>query len=133
MCRVARRSDRRASVPFSLARPRSRCPKCGHSISALDNIPLVSWIVLGGKCRGCGTPISVRYPLTEVATGILFAYSAWQFGFGAAAMAAMLLVAAAIALAGIDFDTQLLPDDITLPLLWAGLALNYFSIFTSSA
>lgn len=120
-----------AQAPFSLARPRSRCPKCGHSISALDNIPLLSWILLGGKCRGCRTRISVRYPLTEAATGILFAFSAWQYGFGAAAIAAMLLVAAAIALAGIDFDTQLLPDDITLPLLWAGLAFNYFNIFTS--
>lgn len=120
-----------AHTPLSLARPRSRCPKCGHSISALDNIPLVSWLLLGGKCRGCRAPISSRYPLTEAATGILFACSAWQFGFGAAAMAAMLLVAAAIALTGIDFDTQLLPDDITLPLLWAGLAFNYFNVFTS--
>ncbi len=120
-----------AQAHFSLARPRSRCPKCGQSISALDNIPLASWFLLGGKCRGCGTPISVRYPLTEATTGILFAYSAWRFGFGATAIAAMLLVAATIALAGIDFDTQLLPDDITLPLLWAGLAFNYFNIFAS--
>lgn len=130
-CAELRGEATAAQAPFSLARPRSRCPQCGHSIAALDNIPLLSWILLGGKCRGCGTPISVRYPLTEVATGILFAYSAWQFGFGAAAMAAMLLVAAAITLTGIDFDTQLLPDDITLPLLWAGLAFNYFSIFTT--
>lgn len=117
--------------PLSLARPRSRCPKCGHAISALENIPIVSWLVLRGKCRGCGTPISFRYPLTEATTGILFACSAWHFGFGAAAMAAMLFIAASIALTGIDFDTQLLPDDITLPLLWAGLAFNFFNVFTS--
>ncbi|MBI5899231.1 MAG: prepilin peptidase [Rhodocyclales bacterium] len=118
-------------APFSLARPRSRCPKCGHSISTLENIPLVSWLLLGGKCRGCGTSISIRYPLIEATTGILFACSAWQFGFGAAAIGAMLLVAAAIVLTGIDFDTQLLPDDVTLPLLWIGLIFNYFNVFTS--
>ncbi len=118
-------------APISLASPRSRCPKCGHPISALENIPLASWILLGGKCRACRAPISLRYPLIEVATGILFACSAWKFGFGATALGAMMLAAAAIALAGIDFDTQLLPDDITLPLLWAGLAFNYFNVFTS--
>lgn len=118
-------------APISLARPRSRCPKCGHPISALENIPLVSWILLSGKCRACRAPISLRYPLIEAATGILFACAAWKFGFGAAALGAMILVAASIALAGIDFDTQLLPDDITLPLLWAALTFNYFNVFAS--
>lgn len=130
-CAELRGEAPESQAPLSLARPRSRCPKCGHSISALENIPLVSWLLLRGKCRGCGTPISFRYPLTEAATGVLFAYCAWQFGFGPAAMGAMLLVAASIALTGIDFDTQLLPDDITLPLLWTGLAFNYFNVFAS--
>ena len=115
---------------LSLARPRSRCPKCGRAISALENIPVFSWLMLGGKCRGCKAPISFRYPLTEALTGLVFAYSAWHFGFGAAALGALVLAAALIALTGIDFDTQLLPDDITLPLLWIGLAFNYFNKFT---
>lgn len=117
--------------PLSLARPRSRCPKCGHGISAVENIPLLSWIALRGKCRACATPISIRYPMTEAATGLLFAFSAWTFGFSLAALGGMLLAAALIALTGIDFDTQLLPDDITLPLLWSGLLLNYFNTFSS--
>ena len=119
-----------ASPALSLARPRSRCPKCGHAISALENIPLLSWLILRGKCKGCAAPISIRYPLVEALTGLVFAYSAWHFGFGAAALGALLLAAALIALTGIDFDTQLLPDDITLPLLWAGIAFNYFNYFT---
>lgn len=119
-----------AGPALSLARPRSRCPKCGHAISALENVPILSWLILRGKCKGCATPISIRYPLTEAVTGLVFAYSAWHFGFGVAASGAMLLAAALIALTGIDFDTQLLPDDITLPLLWAGIAFNYFNYFT---
>ena len=119
-----------AFEPLSLARPRSRCPRCGHAISALENIPVVSWLVLRGKCKGCAAPISVRYPLIEALTGLLFAYAAWRFGFTAAGLGALAFFAALVALTGIDFDTQLLPDDITLPLLWLGLALNAFGVYT---
>ncbi len=116
--------------PLSLARPRSRCPQCGHSITVLENIPVISWLLLRGRCKGCAAPISLRYPLIEALTGLLFAFAAWHFGFTAAGMGALILIAALIALTAIDFDTQLLPDDITLPLLWVGLALNAFSIYT---
>lgn len=119
-----------AFEPLSLARPRSRCPQCGHSITALENIPVVSWLVLRGRCRGCAAPISFRYPLVEALTALLFAFAAWHFGFTAAGLGAIALIAALVALTGIDFDTQLLPDDITLPLLWLGLALNAFSVYT---
>ncbi|MFA4968916.1 MAG: A24 family peptidase [Sulfuritalea sp.] len=119
-----------ACEPLSLARPRSRCPRCGHSITALENIPVISWLVLRGKCKGCAAPISFRYPLVEALTGLLFAYAAWHFGFTAAGLGALVLLAALVALTGIDFDTQLLPDDITLPLLWLGLALNAFGVYT---
>ena len=115
---------------FSLARPRSRCPQCGHLITALENIPLISWLLLRGRCKGCAAPISLRYPLIEAATGLLFALAAWHFGFTAAGLGALVLIAALLALTAIDFDTQLLPDDITLPLLWIGLALNAFNVYT---
>jgi leader peptidase (prepilin peptidase)/N-methyltransferase len=115
---------------LSLARPRSRCPKCGHSISALENIPIISWLLLHARCKGCAAPISFRYPLIEALTGLLFALAGWHFGFTVAGLGALVFVAALIALTGIDFDTQLLPDDITLPLLWLGLTLNAFSVYT---
>jgi leader peptidase (prepilin peptidase)/N-methyltransferase len=115
---------------LSLAQPRSRCPKCGHPITALENIPVISWLLLRARCKGCAAPISFRYPLIEALTGLLFAFAAWHFGFNAAGLGALVFVAALIALTGIDFDTQLLPDDVTLPLLWLGLALNAFSVYT---
>ncbi|MFA6314332.1 MAG: prepilin peptidase, partial [Sterolibacterium sp.] len=113
-----------AEERLTLATPRSRCPKCGHMISALENIPIVSWLVLRGRCKGCQAPISARYPLIEAVTGLLSAYAGWHFGYGLAAAGALLFVWSMIALTFIDFDTQLLPDDITLPLLWAGLLIN---------
>jgi leader peptidase (prepilin peptidase)/N-methyltransferase len=116
--------------PLSLARPRSRCPHCGHQITALENIPVISWLVLRGRCKACAAPISLRYPLVEALTGLLFGLAAWHFGFTAAGLGALVLIAALVALTAIDFDTQLLPDDITLPLLWVGLALNAFNVFT---
>ena len=116
--------------PLSLARPPSRCPGCGRPIAALENIPIISWLLLRGRCKGCAAPISIRYPLVEAVTGLLFAFAAWHFGYTAAGLGAMLFIAALVALTGIDFDTQLLPDDITLPLLWAGLAFNAFGTFT---
>jgi leader peptidase (prepilin peptidase)/N-methyltransferase len=119
-----------AVEPLSLARPRSRCPHCGHQITALENIPVISWLLLRGHCKGCAAPISLRYPLIEALTGLLFALAAWHFGFTAPGLGALILIAALLALTVIDFDTQLLPDDITLPLLWIGLALNAFNVFT---
>jgi leader peptidase (prepilin peptidase)/N-methyltransferase len=115
---------------LSLAHPRSRCPQCGHAITAAENIPILSWLLLRGRCKGCGGRIPLRYPLVEALTGLLFAYVGWHFGFSAAGLGALVFVAALVALTGIDFDTQLLPDDITLPLLWLGLGLNAYGVFT---
>ncbi|TAJ76730.1 MAG: prepilin peptidase [Gallionellaceae bacterium] len=117
-------------APYNLLTPRSACPNCNHKIGALENIPLISYLVLGGKCKGCKAPISIRYPLVETLSGILSAYAAWHFGFGLAGVAALLFVWALIALTCIDLDTQLLPDDITLPLLWLGLLFNLNNAFT---
>ncbi|MFC5301462.1 prepilin peptidase [Azospira restricta] len=119
--------------PLSLSQPRSRCPHCGHPISALENIPLLSWLLLRGRCSACGAGIALRYPLVETASGLLAAFAAWHFGFGWAAAGAIVFGWAMIALTGIDFDTQLLPDSITLPLLWLGLAFNLFGTYTSLA
>ncbi len=113
-----------AKERYNLVVPRSACPQCGHKITALENIPLVSYAVLRGKCSGCGTRISMRYPLVEAAAGLAASYAAVRFGFSIAGFGAMVFAWALIALAVIDFDTQLLPDDITLPLLWAGLLIN---------
>ena len=107
--------------PFDLARPRSRCPACGHAIRWYENIPVVSWLALRGKCSACKARISVRYPLVELATAGVFAYCAWRWGVTWAGAAWAGFGAAILALALIDWDTTLLPDDITLPLVWAGL------------
>jgi leader peptidase (prepilin peptidase) / N-methyltransferase len=106
---------------FTLSTPRSACPACKAPIKAWQNIPVVSWLVLRGRCASCRTRISARYPLVELATGLLSAGVAWHFGFGAPAACGLLLTWALIALTGIDIDHQLLPDGITLPLMWAGL------------
>ena len=116
-------------APYNLVVPRSACPHCGHKISAVENIPVVSYLLLRGKCKGCGAPISKRYPVVEAVSGLLSGYVAWHFGFGLAALAALLFVWALVALTCIDIDTQLLPDDITLPLLWLGLLLNLSGTF----
>lgn len=116
---------------YNLLVPRSACPHCGHAITASENIPVLSYLFLRGKCKGCGAAISPRYPVVEALSGILCAYAAWQFGFGLPGLAAIVFVWALIALTFIDFDTQLLPDDITLPLLWMGLLLNLNGAFTS--
>ena len=118
---------------FNLALPRSHCPACAHPISALQNIPIASYVVLRGKCAACGTRISPRYPLIEALSGLASAYAAWHFGFSLAAFAAMLFMWCMIALSFIDFDTQLLPDTITLPLVWAGLLLNLGGTFVDLA
>jgi leader peptidase (prepilin peptidase)/N-methyltransferase len=108
-------------APFNLVRPRSACPACHVQITAWQNIPLVSWIVLRARCHACGAKISARYPLVELATGVLSAWVAWHFGVSVATACALVVTWCLIALAAIDIDTQLLPDGITLPLMWAGL------------
>ncbi len=115
---------------FNLATPRSRCPHCGHLITALENIPLISYLALRGRCRHCGAGIGKRYPIVEAFSALLSGYAAWHFGFGLAAVAALLFIWALLALAFIDVDTQLLPDDLTLPLLWLGLLFNLDDTFT---
>ena len=115
--------------PFSLIRPRSRCPSCGHPISALENIPILSWLWLRGKCSDCQAPISLRYPIVEAVTGLCSAAAAAYFGYGWMLLGALLLIWSLIALTFIDADTQLLPDSITLPLLWIGLCFNLFGVF----
>jgi leader peptidase (prepilin peptidase) / N-methyltransferase len=109
---------------FNLVVPRSACPSCKAPITALQNIPVVSYLVLGGRCAGCGVKISVRYPIIEALTGVLSAAVAWKYGFGWPTLAAILLTWFLIALTFIDADHQLLPDDLTLPLLWIGLLLS---------
>lgn len=112
------------TTKYTLSKPRSACPKCKHQISALENIPIVSYLLLGGKCKGCKTKISIRYPFVEALTGALIGLVAWQFGYTYTTLFAWAFTFALIALTFIDFDTQLLPDDITLPLLWLGLLFN---------
>jgi len=114
---------------LNLLTPRSRCPACGTPITALQNVPLASWVALGGKCAACKAPISVRYPLVELFTGIASAALAWRFGWGPALVAGLAFTWALIAASAIDIDTQLLPDRITLPLLWLGLLVNVFGLF----
>lgn len=119
--------------PFNLVFPRSRCDSCGHAISSIENIPVLSYLFLRGKCRHCGSRILPRTALVEAATGIMSGFAAWHFGFGMAAFGAFLVIWSMVALTFIDIDTQLLPDSITLPLLWAGLLFNLEGGFTSLA
>ncbi|MGB4343975.1 MAG: A24 family peptidase [Moraxellaceae bacterium] len=114
---------------FNLMVPRSRCPTCGHQITALENIPLVSWLVLKGRCSSCKSPISPRYPMVELATALLSLLVFMMFGPTVKTLVALPMTWALISLTMIDFDTQLLPDDITLPLLWAGLLVNMNGVF----
>lgn len=106
---------------MSLAHPPSRCPHCGHTIRWFENIPLVSWLFLRGRCSACHAPISIRYPLLELSTGVLFAAVSWRFGSAPVSLLWCGMVAVLVALTAIDWDTTLLPDALTLPLLWAGL------------
>ena len=115
---------------FNLIVPRSHCPSCQHQIKASENVPVLSYLMLRGRCSVCHNRISIRYPLIEGLTAVLSGFTAWHFGFGTAAIGALFFVWCMIALSFIDFDTQLLPDDITLPLLWIGLLFNSFNIFT---
>ena len=114
---------------YNLMVPRSACPCCGHQITAMENIPVLSWLALRGKCRKCKAPISARYPAVELLTGALSVLLVWTFGSGTAGLATLLFAYLLIAMTFIDFDTQLLPDDLTFPLLWAGLLVNLDGTF----
>ena len=127
--RAARQRSAR-QTKYSIVTPRSACPSCGHQITALENIPIVSWLMFGGKCKGCKAKISMRYPLVEALTGALIGAVAYKYGYTYSALFAFVFVFALVALTFIDFDTQLLPDDITLPLLWLGLLFNLNGGFT---
>ncbi|MDR0588087.1 MAG: A24 family peptidase [Burkholderiales bacterium] len=117
--------------PFNLVVPRSACPSCGHKITAWENIPIVSWLFLRGRCSGCHAKISVRYPAVELLGAIVAILAAWHFGATWQAVAAWFFLWTLIAAALIDLDTFFLPDDLTLPLLWAGLLVNYWGLFTT--
>ena len=126
-------AEKEATKPqprYSLVVPRSACPACGHKITAIENIPIASYVFLGGKCAACRASISIRYPVVEALTGALTAFVAWHFGVTWTAAFAVLFGWAMVALAFIDADTTLLPDDITLPLLWLGLLVNVGGLFT---
>ncbi len=114
---------------FNLVLPHSHCPHCDHQIRAWENIPLVSWLALRGKCSACRAPISRRYPLVELLCGVLSAYVAWHFGFSWQAGAMLVLTWGLLAMGMIDIDHQLLPDAIVLPLLWLGLIVNGLGLF----
>ncbi len=114
---------------YDLITPGSRCPHCGHHIRAMENIPVVSYLVQRGRCTACKAPISPRYPLIELTSAVLSMIVVWQLGFTAAAGAALVLTWSLVSLSAIDIDHQILPDTITLPLLWAGLLLNLYGLF----
>ncbi len=111
---------------FDLIAPRSRCPSCGQQITALQNIPVISYVLLGGKCAGCGTKIALRYPIIELLTAVLTGMVAWRFGFGWEAAAAIVMTWALVAISVIDIDHQYIYDNMVLPLIWIGLALSLF-------
>jgi len=116
---------------FNLVTPRSRCPHCGHAITALENIPVLSYLWLHGKCSACQKPIGLRYPFVEILSAALAAIAAWHFGFSAAGVASIVLTWLLITLVFIDIDHLLLPDIMVLPFLWVGLLLNLFNVFTT--
>lgn len=118
---------------YDLVMPRSACPHCGHAITAWENIPVISYLALRGKCISCKAPISPRYPAVELLTGALSFYLVWHFGSGATGLGSLLFAWLLIAMTFIDADTQLLPDDLTYPLLWAGLLINLQGTFVPLA
>jgi leader peptidase (prepilin peptidase) / N-methyltransferase len=128
--------DLPAAEPFNLMVPRSRCPHCGHQIQWYENIPVLSYLALRGKCSACNAGISMRYPLVELATGALFFFCAWRWGATVTGAAWCVFAATLLTLALIDWDTTLLPDDLTLPLLWLGMvaaAMQWIPVTLSSS
>ena len=124
------RGETPAKLPrYNLIAPGSHCPQCRHAITTAENIPVVSWVWLRGRCSACKEPISARYPIVELITGLASVLVAWRFGPTIACAGALMLTWSLVALAYIDFDTTLLPDSITLPLVWAGLGFNLFGTF----
>ncbi|WP_137937776.1 A24 family peptidase [Chitinivorax sp. B] len=124
-CDFARGEEPKTLPRYNLVTPRSACPHCGHQITAFENIPIISYVlILQGKCKGCKAPISLRYPMVEAITGLITGYIGLRFGVSWLTLGAILFSWSLIALTFIDFDTRLLPDDITLPLLWLGLLFN---------
>ncbi|HLT12585.1 MAG TPA: A24 family peptidase, partial [Marinobacter sp.] len=118
---------------ITLSSPASTCPSCGHKIRPWENVPVISWLMLGGKCASCKSPISARYPVIEALTALVSVATVALLGPSEAALWALLLIWSLVALTVIDFDTQLLPDNMTLPLMWLGLVLNYFGVLTDFA
>jgi leader peptidase (prepilin peptidase)/N-methyltransferase len=132
-CAEFTNQEPQAAERYNLVVPPSRCPACGHRISAIENVPVVSYIALGGKCSACRARISPRYPVVELLSAALSGFVAWRYGLTLAAAAAMFYVWMMMALAFIDLDTFYLPDDLTLPLMWAGLLFNLAGGFTDLA
>jgi leader peptidase (prepilin peptidase) / N-methyltransferase len=126
---VAKKLRPHGTVRYNLMTPASSCPQCGHKIRAYENIPVASYILLRGRCASCKAPISIRYPVVETLSGIIAAYIGWKFGLTLPMAGALVFSWALLALTAIDIDTQLLPDDITLPLMWTGLLLNLGNVF----
>lgn len=126
---VAEPSSTQPAEPFNLVKPDSTCPKCGHQIRAWENIPVISWLLLRGKCANCSTAISARYPLVELATALLSVWVASFFGFGAAGLVAVIATWLLVAMTFIDIDKMLLPDELTLPLLWLGLIVSLWEVY----
>ncbi|GAB2670036.1 prepilin peptidase [Arenimonas aestuarii] len=118
-------------APPGIVVQRSACPKCGHNLAPWENIPVLSFLMLRGKCRGCGSPISWQYPVVELVTGLLFAACIWRFGVGPEGLAALVFTGLLVAMSGIDLRTTLLPDQLTYPLLWIGLGLATMTLFVS--
>ena len=123
-------TENKLTKPFNLVSPRSSCPHCGKLVTAVNNIPVISYLILKGKCNNCGKPISIRYPVVEILTGTLTGITAAYFGYQIEVLFACMLTWALICLAFIDLDHQLLPDDITLPFLWLGIICNMFNLYT---
>ena len=132
-CAELRGEEPAAAPAYNLVVPRSACPACGHRITALENVPIISWLALRGRCSACKAPISARYPVVELLGGLFAAYAIWRFGVTPKGVSACVLLWTLLALTFIDFDTQYLPDNLTLPLVWAGLLVNLWGTFTPIA
>ena len=130
-CATLKNEEPVAAARYDLVMPRSACPSCAHQISALENIPIVSYVLLRGRCAKCSARISPRYPMVEALSALLSGYAMWHFGGTLAGLSALIFIWSMIALTFIDFDTQLLPDSITQPLLWLGLLVNLSHAYTS--